>query len=142
MRAATAVAAAALFSLAGCRSHKAVERTTTEGATVVASDTTTFSRRVLTESGSDATLVAIEFYPPDTAGRQAVRRIAAARRTTKASAATTDTATRIAQRQEQRSSASTATATTPLRPCRWTLIAALGTALTLILLTLYKIKQK
>lgn len=142
MKATIAVAVAALFSLAGCRSHKMVERTSTEEATTVAVDTTTFSRRVLAESGSDASLVAIEFFPPDSAGRQAVRRIAAARRTTKASAATTDTATRIAWRQEQRSSASTSTATTPIRPCRWALIASLGTALTLILLTLYKIKRQ
>lgn len=141
MKAAIAVAAAALFSLAGCRSHKAVERTSTEETTVIAADTANFSHRTLTESGSDASMVAIEFFPPDTAGRQAVRKIALARRTTTATTATTDTASRIAGRQEQRSTASTA-ATTPLRPCRWALIAALGTAMTLILLTLYKIKRQ
>lgn len=142
MKATITVAAAALFSLAGCRSHKVVERATMEEVTTVAADTITFSRRMLAESGSDASLVAIEFFPPDTAGRQAVRRIAAARRTTKASAATTDTTTRIDWRQEQRSSATTATATAPIRSCRWALIASLGTALTLILLTLYKIKRQ
>lgn len=141
MKVTTAIIAAALCSLAACRSHKAVERTVEEKMETVATDTTTFSRRVLAESGSDATIVAIDYFPPDTLGRQSVRRLTAVRRTAKATIATSDTATRMASRQEQRSAAST-TAASPIRPCRWTLIALLGTALTLILLTLHKIKKQ
>ncbi len=141
MKVTTTVIAAALFSLAGCRSHKAVERTVAEEKTVVATDTSTFSRRAIAESVSDGSMVAIEYFPPDTAGRQAVKRIALARRTSAASAEVTDTATRTAGQQERQSAASTE-ASTPIRPCRWALIATLGTALTLILLTLHKIKQQ
>ena len=133
MRHATAALAVVMLSAVACRSHRAVETGLEQSA--VEMDSVVVERRGETKAAEAAEIIAVEFFAPDTAGWQAVRRVVRQRRVAGIHRADTATVAAIG-RKEQQSTCVVKEMAEPLVRHRRMLVDVMIILTTLILLTL------
>ena len=133
MRFATAALAVVMLSAVACRSHRAVE--TGLEQRVVAVDSVVAEQRGETMAAEAAEIIAVEFFAPDTAGRQAVRRVVRQRRLAEIRRADTTTVAATG-RKEQQSTYTAKEKTEPTVRHKRMLVDVMIILTTLILLTL------
>uniref|UniRef100_UPI004027EDBF hypothetical protein n=1 Tax=Candidatus Limisoma sp. TaxID=3076476 RepID=UPI004027EDBF len=134
-----AIIVASLFSLSSCHSHRAVESTAGLQTHTEMADSVAATRRITASAKEASETVEINFFAPDSTGRQAVRSISRHRRL--AAEERTDTVTVAATGVSIGTTAqTTSTRRLPTR-YRLSLAALLAAATTLILIT-FTIKKR
>lgn len=133
-----AIIVALLFSLSSCRSHRAVESTAGLQTHTETADSVAATRRTTASAKEASETVEINFFAPDSTGRQAVRSISRHRRL--ATEVRTDTVTVAATGASIGTTEQTTSRRLPTR-YRLSLAALLAAATTLILIT-FTIKKR
>ena len=130
-----AVVVASLFSLSSCHSHRAVESTAGLQTHTEMADSVAATRRITASAKEASETVVINFFAPDSTGRQAVRSISRHRRLAADTVAVAATGVSIGTTEQ--------TISTRRLPTRYrlSLAALLAAATTLILIT-FTIKKR